>query len=73
MHMEMGMGMVTLMIRVVKGAEMLVGRLGSYLLELMLKWNFKFFFQDFSISNNEYNVMTCIIHKTWALPILAIK
>jgi hypothetical protein len=32
----MGMGMVTLMIRVVKGAEMLVGRLGSYLLELML-------------------------------------
>ena len=35
MHMEMGMGMVTL-IRVVKGAEMLVGRLGSYLLELML-------------------------------------
>ena len=55
MHMEMGTGMVTLMIRVVKGVAMLVGRLGSYLLELTLEWNFKFFFHYFSISNNDYN------------------
>lgn len=43
MEMGMGTGTVTLLIRVVKGVVM-VGCLGSYLMELMLKWNFNFCF-----------------------------